>query len=68
MRKPKLCVVSVDDAPIYVDITKQPMRNRVFTLTRRRRFVDVNRVRQPHDLKERLRNLTSALVNQRARW
>ena len=29
MRKPKLYVVSVDDAPIYLGITKQPMRNRL---------------------------------------
>jgi len=28
-RKPKLYVVSVDDSPIYVGITKQPLRNRL---------------------------------------
>lgn len=28
-RKPKLYVVSVDESPIYVGITKQPMRNRL---------------------------------------
>ena len=28
-RKPKLYVVSVDESPIYVGITKQPLRNRL---------------------------------------
>src|SRR4051812_47724767 len=28
-KKPKLYVVSVDEAPIYVGVTKQPMRNRL---------------------------------------
>jgi hypothetical protein len=28
-RKPKLYVVSVEEAPIYVGVTKQPMRNRL---------------------------------------
>jgi hypothetical protein len=28
-RKPKLCVVRVDEKPIYVDLTKQPIRNRL---------------------------------------
>ena len=28
-KKPKLYVVSVDDQPIYVGVTKQPMRNRL---------------------------------------
>ena len=27
--KPKLYIVSVDDSPIYVGITKQPLRNRL---------------------------------------